>query len=365
MGRDRTLTIDAHSRAVDLKPISYYTHALKPSLPAALFAPVRSRLAWLALHVATVVTGAIAIHGHWGGAWGAWIVALLVGHAFAGMAFVGHETLHGAVVRDKGWRTAIGWLCFLPFTLSPRVWVAWHNRVHHGHTMQTGIDPDAYPTLEQFQHSRVTQVADFLSLARGRFAGFLTLLLGFTGQSMQIMWRMARRESAGYLSPHQHNLAVVEQLAGIAVWTALGIWLGFSGFLFAFLIPLAIGNAVVMAYIYTNHNLSPLTEVNDPLLNSLTVTAPRIFEIMHLNFGLHVEHHLFPSMSSAHAPRVRDEIKARWPERYQSMSIFRALWLLSSTPRVYKDATTLVEPYRGRQYSTLLPSPANLQVNAG
>ncbi len=345
---------------MDLKPISYYSHALKPALPAKAFTPVPSRLAWLALHVGLVAAGTAAIALHLGGTLGAWAAVLVIGHSFGGMAFVGHEMLHGAVIRSSRWRNALGWLCFLPFTLSPRVWVAWHNRVHHGHTMQTGVDPDAYPTLEQFQHSRVTRVTDFVSLARGRVAGFITLLLGFTGQSMQIMWRLARQRDEGYLTKAQHNAAIAEQLAGVAVWATLGIVLGFHVFLFAFLIPLALGNAVVMAYIVTNHNLSPLTDVNDPLLNSLTVTAPRIFERLHLNFGLHVEHHIFPAMSSAYAPLVRDAILERWPERYQSMPIARALWLLWSTPRVYKDATTLVEPYRGRQYSTLLPSPRTL-----
>jgi fatty acid desaturase len=101
--------------------------------------------------------------------------------------------------------------------------------------------------------------------------------------------------------------------------------------------------------------LSPLTEINDPLLNSLSVSAPRFIEKMHLDFGLHVEHHIFPALSSAYAPLVRDAILERWPERYQSMPIWRALQLLFSTPRVYEDAVTLIDPRDGRRYSTLLP----------
>jgi fatty acid desaturase len=261
--------------------------------------------------------------------------------------------LHGAVVRSPRLRLAIGWLCFLPFTLSPRLWIAWHNRVHHGNTMKHGVDPDAFPTLEEFRGSALLRVTDALSMARGRWAGFLTLLIGFTVQSQHVMWRLSRRQD--YLSARERKLAVVEQLLGMAVWAAVAWAVGAHGFVLAFVVPLGIGNAVVMGYIMTNHSLSPQTEVNDPLLNSLTVTAPRALEVLHLHFGLHVEHHLFPAMSSAFAPRVREAILARWPERYQSMPLWRALGLLWSTPRIYKDATTLIEPYRGRQYSTLLP----------
>ena len=73
-----------------------------------------------------------------------------------------------------------------------------------------------------------------------------------------------------------------------------------------------------------------------------------------LNFQ--IEHHLFPSVSSRHARKVRDLVTARWPERYQSMPLVEALRRLHRTARVYKDATTLVAPLTGREYPTLLPA---------
>ena len=36
------------------------------------------------------------------------------------------------------------------------------------------------------------------------------------------------------------------------------------------------------------------------------MTTPRWIEWLTLSFGYHVEHHLFPAMSSRHAPGVRD-----------------------------------------------------------
>ena len=76
-----------------------------------------------------------------------------------------------------------------------------------------------------------------------------------------------------------------------------------------------------MSFILTNHSLSPRVEINDPLVSGLSVTTPRWIEWITLRFGYHVEHHLFPAMSSRHARKVRDLVDARWPERYQSMPL--------------------------------------------
>src|SRR5262249_3810472 len=161
----------------------------------------------------------------------------VIGSSFAGMAFVGHEVLHGAVVRHAGARTLIGWLCFLPFTLSPRLWVAWHNRVHHGHTMEAGVDPDAYPTLGDYPQSRLVRVADFLAIGRGRLVGLTALFIGFSAQSLQMLLRMMRRLG---LDGRERARARLETLAGVAVWAAVAVTLGARAFAFAFVLPLIV-----------------------------------------------------------------------------------------------------------------------------
>jgi fatty acid desaturase len=338
------------------RPISFYAREIRGHLPAAAFETVPSRLVWLALHLGVIAVGIVAIARGWGGSY-RWLLApfwsLAIGHSFAGCAFVGHETMHGAVVRARRLRYAVGWLCFLPFSLSPRLWVAWHNKVHHGHTMADGIDPDSYPTLADYHRSRVKRVADYFSVGYGRWAGFVTLAIGFTGQSTQMLWRWAR--TSGELTRREQQLAVLEWLLAVSLWTGLAILVGPLAFLFAFVLPLVVGNFVVIAYILTNHSLSPLTDVNDPLINSLTVTTPRLVARVHLNFGLHVEHHLFPSMSSAYAPLVRAQLLERWPERYQAMPLIEALGRLFVTPRVYAAPTRLRDPRSGVESPTLLP----------
>jgi fatty acid desaturase len=149
-----------------------------------------------------------------------------------------------------------------------------------------------------------------------------------------------------------------ETLVGAALWTGVALWVGPMVFLMVYVLPLMIANSIVMAYILTNHSLSPLTKVNDPLVNSLSVTVPRFVDWLTMNFGFHVEHHIFPWMSTRHAREVRTLIQQRWPERYQSMPLHKALWALFRTARVYKDETTLIDPKTGKQWRTLAPSEA-------
>lgn len=344
-----------------LRSLSSYARDVRPSLPSNAFSAVPSRLAWLALHVAIIVAGIAALYLRVGGWWAAPLYALAIGHSFAGAAFVGHETMHGAVIRHRGTRSLVGWLCFLPFTMSPRLWVAWHNKTHHAHTMDEANDPDCFPSLSTYKTSRVARIADHFAFATNRRWGWLTLCLGFTGQSTQMLWRWSRTSPA--MSRRERRLAIFETVAGWAVWAAV-LWLvGPLRFVFAFGLPLVIGNAIVISYILTNHSLSPMTEINDPLVNSLSVTLPRVFEKLHLNFGLHVEHHLFPSMSSHYAPLVRDELVRRWPERYQSLPLFTALARLARTPRIYATADRLYDPRTGAEAATIVPRPVGVAAN--
>jgi fatty acid desaturase len=354
---------------VEPRPISHYANAVRRHLPPDAFAPAPSRLLWLLLHASIVVAGITSIVAALGpagspvlGAW-RWLVAsllaLVVGQSFAGMAFVAHEVLHGSVIRHPRLRYLAGSVAFAPFCISARHWIAWHNRTHHGHTMEAGVDPDAFPTLVEYRTRRVVRFGDRLALGYGRIRGLAVLAVGLSIQSLTVLARLSRQR--GYLDRKEHRLAVAETLAMAAGWALLGILIGPLAFLFAFVFPLMIANAVVMAYIMSNHSLSPLTDVNDPLLNTLSVTTPRILEVLHLDFGLHVEHHLFPSMSPRYAGAVRDALVAQFPDRYQSMPLWQALLQLFGSPRVYKDATTLVDPRNGAEWRTLMPM---LQVAA-
>lgn len=336
-----------------LRQISSYARELKPELPERAFAPARSRLWWLPVHVSVIAVGVVSLAEGWVPWWLAAAVSLVIGASYAGLTFLAHETLHGAVVRGRALRRWVGRICFIPFMISPRFWVAWHNRVHHGHTNHPGVDPDAYPTLDEYEaNAALRMVTDHLGPGGKRINGILSHLIGFSVQSGHMLLTARQR---GILSAREQRLALLESGLMAAGWLALGFAVGWPAFLFAVVLPLLVANSIVMGFILTNHSLSPHTAVNDPLVNSLSVTAPPSIEWLTLGFGYHVEHHLFPWMSSRHAPLLRHLIRARWPERYQSMSLWRALAALHRTGRVYVEPTTLLDVRAGKRWSAITP----------
>ncbi len=346
---------ESSSTSIELIPLVAYARQVRPLLPENAFAPARARALWIPVHYAIIaLLGWALASGHV--PWPAWpVVSLVIGGCMAGVTFVAHEALHGGVMRGRVLVRVIGWLGFLPFCISPQLWMAWHNRVQHNHCGKPGVDPDMYPMLEEYRSHRGARVmADHFGLGRRRLGGIASLLFGLTGQSIQVMFR-ARR--TGMLTRRLHRRAIIEAVMAVAVWATVAALVGGTAFVFIYLLPLIVANTVVMTFIVTNHNLSPLSTVNDPLVNSLSVTLPRVLEWLTLDFGFHVEHHLFPAMSHRQGRVVREVLRAQFPERYQSMPLGEAIRRLHHTARVYRDHTTLIDPNTGETWPTLMPRP--------
>lgn len=339
---------------MELRTVGSYARELRPLLPPETFEPARSRLLWLPVHAAIIATcaWAMATGRVPGYVWP--LLSLVIGVCLAGITFLGHETLHGGVVRGRTAVRIVGWFGFLPFTVSPQLWMAWHNRVHHNHCNREDVDPDMYPTLAEYRTQRTARAMAHLGIGRRKLVGFLSLLFGYTGQSTQMLWTARRR---GFLTPRLFRRALLESALGWAFWAAVAVLVGFIPFLFVYLLPLVVANSIVMTFIMTNHNLSPLTPVNDPLVNSLSVRLPRVLEWLTLDFGYHTEHHLFPTASTRHGRAIRDVILARYPERYQSLPLGTAIRQLYNTARVYQDDVTLIDPGTGETWPTILPRP--------
>jgi fatty acid desaturase len=338
--------------AASLVPQSSYVRALREVLPEEAFEPAHSRLWLVPLYASIAATAIVALALGWVPWFMFPVLSIVIGIAFACLTFVAHEAGHGGIVRGHLARRIVGFIGFLPFTLSPRLWAGWHDRIHHA-SANVAADPDMYPTLDEYNASpRIRFFVDSFSLGGKRWRGGLSLLLGFTVQSAH---QLIAARSSGFLKSRAFVLAIGETLLGVALWTTLAILMGGVAFIFAYVIPVLIGNVIVMSFILTNHGLSPRVEVNDPLVSGLSVTAPRWVEWITLQFGYHVEHHLFPAMSSRYARDVRALLREKWPGRYQSMPLGTALRELHRTARIYKDAVTLVDPRTGREFATLMP----------
>jgi fatty acid desaturase len=280
-------------------------------------------------------------------------LALVIGHCWGMNGLAGHEILHGSVVRNRGLQDVLGFVSFLPFLISPTFWRYWHNNQHHSHTQKLLKDPDAYPTHRIFKHSKFMQWM-FPFTPGSKFKRsylYLFFWFSFNVQIAQFYFRF-RNDMFEKLD---HRRVNYELALGIALTFAFLAYAGPSHWLFVAVVPFLVQNYLVFSYISTNHNLSPLTKENDPLANSLSVTNHPILEFLHLNFGYHVEHHLFPSMNPRHAKAVHQILKKHYPETYQVMPKWQALKELYRTARIYKNHNELIHPLSLEVFQTLGP----------
>lgn len=342
----------------ELQTFGWYASRIAPHLPEEAFKPVPARLlgglAYLLIAIAGfLVIGLFNLHVmvNLG-------VALILGTAFAGMGFLGHEILHGTVVRKPWLRDFLGAIAFWPLTTGPKLWRKWHNMTHHIHTQDEEKDPDSWFSLENAAKYRVIRWIYSLPSSFLSFSSFVALAVTFTLHSTR-MFTLYIKE----FDPRQKPAVWIQFVLPWVTWIALLFIMGPGKWFFAFLLPLLIANFIVMCYIATNHRLNPLVSVNDPLANSLTVTVPKWVDVLHFNFSYHTEHHLFPGMNPKYYPLVKEQILRMWPERYHAMPMFKALYALWTTPRVYYQDTKLIDPHRGKVYGSLGHGldPANIE----
>ena len=279
------------------------------------------------------------------------ILGIIVGMMFGGMAFISHELLHGAVLKDRKLQDAFSLIGFAPFIISPTYWRFWHNKLHHGNTQLLYKDPDAFPTKMIWKRSKFMRFVYPLSPGSKTFLSYFYFFYWFSFQAFlnQVYMRFGNK----MWEKMDHRKVTLEFTVQVIAFTAYVGFIGVENWLWLWIIPFAVQNYTVMSYISTNHNLSPYTRVNDPLMNSLSVTNHPLLEKVHLNFGYHTEHHLFPSMPMSKAKEVHKKLKELYPDRYKCMPKKEALKRLYSTSRIYKNRETLINPFTDEEYRTL------------
>jgi channel protein (hemolysin III family) len=332
----------------ELQHLGLYARELKKRLPRDVFEPVPARLLWALPHLTILVLGVLAILGTTWPLIAKLPISVLMGLSIGSLGFLAHEVLHGSVVKTAWLRDLIGGVLFSPFGLSPRLWRRWHNVEHHGHTQHPDLDPDAFDTLESYDgHIGVRFLGKLPPRVRS-FLYFYSFTFWFSLHSLLIL-----KSFRSKLAPRDRRVAYAQTITPYLVWLALLLVVGVGPFMLLFVLPVMVGNFLVIAYIATNHGLNPMTETNDPLVNSLSVRNPRWLDVLHLNFSHHVEHHVLPSVNPVHAPKVRAVLKELYPDRYRELPWGVALAELWRLPRWYgADRVSFVDP-EGRVYPTL------------
>jgi fatty acid desaturase len=340
--------VEVQLNAPKLKSISFYRNQITPELSPEIMKPNPWRLIGFASYAAVVLTAIFLIVT----APLAWPIKVLLGAVIGfcngNLGFLSHEISHGSVIKNKNWQDVLVFFGMAPFFISPTFWRFWHNRLHHVKTQQLIHDPDAFPIMRIYKISRFMQNMFPYTPGSGHKRSYTYFFFWFSFHNFVAQAYLRFRNSV--FDSLDHRRVTLEFLGAVILFAGFAWVVGPANWLYVLVIPFLIQNYGAMSYIATNHNISPLTDENDPLANSLTVTNHPILEYLTLNFGYHVEHHLYPTVNGAHIKAVHKVLKEKFPKDYKAVPKWQAIRALYRTPRIYKNTKTLIHPETKLEY---------------
>lgn len=343
------------SNTTQMIPQADYAKNLHPLLPAEAFLPDRSKLWILIINLAILVLGwGIASHLD---QWPLYLLclylplAIVMGNSVIALLFSSHDLMHGSVIRNRYITKVLSLLGLSMLWMPPTLWKILHNRVHHNKTNSLE-DPDRNYLHRQpktwgkwIQHRfvpsnevRPIELALGMATAWGiyTFRNHSSVLLFNKNSVDYVPAAFKVKEKTRWAIAGELLIILCIHLSILACLQFHPIKLVLSYFL-----PIGLGYAGIIFYVYTNHMLCRMTEINDPLINSVSLRVPKIFDLLHFNFSYHAEHHIFPGLNSDYYPLVQDLLRLHYPDRMGYLLDAKEAWrLLLSTPRHYKDENT-------------------------
>jgi fatty acid desaturase len=331
-----------------------YAKKLRPLLPSEAFSPGFSKVWILLLNVAILVLGwGIAddlAQWQWYFLWLYLPLSLAMGNSVVVLLFSTHDLLHSQSIKNPFLRRILSLIGLTLLWMPPTFWKAVHNREHHNKTNSLH-DPDRNYLSDQpntwgkwiqnlFVPSAEVNLL-FLTIGMAHAWGVHT----FRNLTSVLFFKYSAAKytpAAFRVSAKERREIATELLIICGIHVSILIYLDFNPLkmVLGYFLPIWIGYGGVMFYIYTNHMLCKMTPVNDPLVNSLSIRVPKIFDILHLNFSYHTEHHIFPGINSDYYPIVQELIETQYPGRANLLEAGAAWSLMLSTPRHYKDENT-------------------------
>jgi fatty acid desaturase len=321
---------------------------LKEGLPPEAFRPRRVRGMIIFPLLGIILTGTWAVIRAPLPWYAKLLISFFISMAYGSMAFLAHETLHGSTFRSRWAQDFVGTCGFFIFCITPTLWRVWHNQVHHVLTNIPDVDPDSYGTLERYKKIPLARLQFKTGVGSGHWLSAFFYLYRFSYHSQIVLWVLSKKYKKEFRKLNRRR-AIAESLCIMAFWIAFAALIGFPAVLYAILIPMMTANFILMSYISTNHFLRPLTDEDESVDHSMSLSVSRFIDLIHLQFSHHVEHHYFPNMSPHYAPLVRKNLMRYAGDRYLAPPYWTALRWLYKTPRVYEDAETLIHPFTGKR----------------
>ncbi len=334
-----------------------YAKKLRPLLPTEAFMPDVSKVWILLINLAILVTGwGIANYltqWDWYYLWLYLPLSLVMGNSVIVLLFSTHDLLHSCTIKNSNLRWLISLLGLTMLWMPPTLWKAVHNREHH-HKTNSFHDPDRNYLYKQ-PNNWGKRIQDLFVPSAEVHPLWLVIGMAhawgvhtFRNLTSVLLFNDGLTEypaAAFTVSSKERRAIALEFFMMLGIHLSIFIYLEFNPLklFLAYFLPIWIGYSGILFYVYTNHMLCRMTSINDPLINSVSIRVPLIFDLLHLNFSYHTEHHIFPGINSDYYPIIRDLLKAEYGDRFNLLDSGEAWRLMLQTPRHYKDENTFTD----------------------
>jgi fatty acid desaturase len=334
-----------------------YAKHLRPLLPPGAFLADHSKVWILLMNLAILLLGwGIADHltqWNWYFLWLYLPISLVMGNSVIVLLLSTHDFMHSRMIKNPLLRRAISLLGLAMLWTPPTFWKAVHNREHHSNTNSLQ-DPDRNYLYEHPENWGKWMQNLFVPSVE---VHPLSLLIGmsqawgihtFRNLSSVLLFNHGQTEYpvvSFKVSTKERWVIALELAIVFAIHLSIICYLGFHPLklFLGYFLPIWIGYGGIMFYIYTNHMLCRMTDINDPLVNSVSIRVPKLFDLLHFNFSHHTEHHIFPGLNSDYYPAVQEILKAQYGDRFHLLDAGKAWKLMLQTPRHYKNETTFTD----------------------
>ena len=294
---------------------------IRSEYPAGYFKNTPWRLAWIFVFMSLLIGATYSLQ--FNTVFVSLGASLIIGYVFAAMAFLFHDLRHGGLIKNKMAIEFFSQLLIWPAFVSSYFWDFWHNQLHHRHHLMENRLLKEYPTESFLKGSFLQQFMKFISPPEKGFLGFCYLFFWYVPYIVLVQILLLFQKDRFRVL--KRSRVLFDMCLHFVFWI-LWIWIsGPENFLYSAVLPLFVMSYILSSYVVTNHHPSLVGEPETKILSACSVTVHPVLQKLHLEFGLHAEHHLFPDISPAYLPVVRQMLQDKYPDRYCTATKWQAL----------------------------------------
>lgn len=250
---------------------------------------------------------------------------ILAGLTVAGLFVLGHDAAHGALFQSKRLNRMVARAAMLPAAHVREAWDLGHNRIHHGHTVQQGMDFVWHPTtLEEWEAmprwQRIRHRVEWSAFGAGFYYG------------RQVWWNKMMRFTPPQKWADRIRRDKIEVLIALAI-SAVAI--GFVGWLqhdslvgagWAWVkvavVPWAIFTWLIGFTVYVHHIGEDIrwyqrrtwSKFKGQMEGTTILRTPRFMSVFFHNIFVHVPHHVDMRIPFYELPAAAKAIREAYPD---------------------------------------------------